>query len=142
MKNCWSYNFHTFLQNELNRIFLSILLLFWYRNWYLFIKKKEKLVWKKMLIIQFPYMEMVWLAFFKFFFVKKKLWTINSTAGKTFKRFLECFNWKLRLFLFLFSEKKTLVIQFPYMKIAWLAFFEKKTKFEKKRIQKFQIVDR
>ena len=57
-----------------------------------------------MLIIQFPYMEIVWLAFKKN--SKKKLWTINSTAGKTFKRFLGYYNWKLWLFLFLFSEKK------------------------------------
>ena len=63
---------------------------------------------KKMLIIQFPYMEIVWLAFFKkiFFCEKKTLWTINSTAGKLFKRFLGCYNWKLWFFYFLSFLKK------------------------------------
>ena len=75
-----------------------------------------------MLIIQFPYMEIVWLAFKKKV-CEKKLWTINSTAGKTFKRFLGCYNWKLWLFFIFVFWKKTLVIQFPYMEIVWLAFF-------------------
>ena len=46
--------------------------------------------------------------FFKNFFLwKKKLWTINSTAGKTFKRFLGCYDWKLWLFFnFCFLKKK------------------------------------
>ena len=30
--------------------------------------------------------------FFSIFFVKKKLFTINSTAGKTFKPFLGCYD--------------------------------------------------
>ena len=52
-------------------------------------------------------MEIVWLEIKKKIFCeKKKLWTISSTAGKAFKLFLGCYDWKLWLFLILFSEKK------------------------------------
>ena len=76
-----------------------------------------------MLIIQFPYMEIVWLAFKKKF-CEKKLLTINSTAGKTFKRFLGCYNWNLWLFQ-LYMEivwLVFLVIPGPWLKCCWILF--------------------
>ena len=68
-------------------------------------KKRKKNGMKKMLTKQFPYMEIVWLAF------KKKLWKKalynQFNSGKTFKRFLGCYNWKLWLFYFFFLKKNT-----------------------------------
>ena len=41
----------------------------------------------------------------KFLLCKKKLWTINSTAGKTFNRFWAATTENFDFFFFLFSEK-------------------------------------
>ena len=93
--------------------------MFWHRNWHLFIKKR-----KKMLTIQFPYMEIVWLEFFfKIFFVKKSFEQSIELLAKHFSVFWAATTENFDFFHFCFLKKKTLVIQFPYMEIVWLAFF-------------------
>ena len=70
-------------------------------------KKEKKWYEKKMLIIQFPYMEIVWLAFFyKKIFVKKSFEQSIQQLAKHLSVFWAATTENFEYFLFLFSEKK------------------------------------
>ena len=64
MEKCWSYKFHTFLQNEFNRISKVFYSCIGIEIGIFLLKKEKKWYEKKMLPIQFPYMEILWLEFF------------------------------------------------------------------------------